>query len=170
MEDGLNYYEDGVARILKLMRDRFGDYFKTYYDDDIGDIPEANLPCLMVRETGGTIAPSATGTDQIVEQVVIIVSMNSKDDLGARTNQDLTGAKLRRIVKGQYPEGHANAGQYHQQSIMHVLSTHYTLSDGIISREIQTEFDVAQRGANTYTKEAYVTVTISRLAMVPARD
>ncbi|HMT18553.1 MAG TPA: hypothetical protein PKD15_00795 [Candidatus Saccharibacteria bacterium] len=169
MEDAINYYPDGVARVLRLLKETFGEDF-TYYDDDIGDVPEKSLPCIMVREGTGSINANASGTDLLREQIVITVSYNTKDDLRADQSQDLTGAKLRRIVKGQYPDGHARAGYYMDKTIMAVLRKHYTLDDAVIENTIETDFDVAQRGANTYTKEAYITLTIGRRALVPARD
>lgn len=154
MDDKKNYYKDGVARVLSLLKDTFGDYFKQYYDDEPSEIAQSDLPCVMVREATGIIQSGATGTDDIQEEVVIIIAMNSKDDLGGPEDEDLTGSKLRRVVKGQYPTGHAQAKEYQEKTVMYALRKNFTLDDAVIQNEIQTDFDIAQRGENTYTKEA----------------
>lgn len=169
MDDAKNYYSDGVARVLKLLKDTFGDTFKEYYDDEPIDIPESRLPCIMVKETTGGVRSGAAGTDDIGEEIVIIVAMNTKDDLGASTDSDLTGSKLRRIVKGQYPPGHAREKEYQDETVMAVIRKNFTLEDAIIDNFVRTDFDLNQRGDTTYTKEAYVTLTIERLAHVPSR-
>lgn len=168
MEDDTLFYDDGVERIMKLMKETFGDDFKAYYDDELPEIAEINLPCIMVKETTGNIAAGATGTDNVDEQVVVIIAMNLKDDIGASETDNLTGTKLRRIVKGQYPQGHAKAGQYHEKSVMYALRTNFTLDDAMIDNVIQTDMDIANRG-DVYTKEAYVTINLRRLAIVPSR-
>lgn len=170
MDDKNNYYKDGVARVLDILKDTFGDYFKMYYDDELSEVPESNLPCVMVSEGTGTVSSGATGTDNVTEQIVIIVSLNTKDDFGASAVENLTGSRLRRIVKGQYPEGHAKAGQYHEKTVMYALRKHYTLDDAVINNAVETDFSVAQRGQEVYTKEAYVTLNLQRLAFVPSRD
>ncbi len=170
MEDKNNYYKDGVARVLDILKETFGSYFKMYYDDELSDIPESNLPCVMVSEGTGTVSSGATGTDNLGEEIIIIVSLNPKDDFTGSSEENLTGARLRRIVKGQYPPGHAKAGQYHEQTIMYALRKHYTLDDAVINNAVETNFAVAQRGAQVYTKEAYVTLNLQRLAFVPSRD
>lgn len=169
MDDSNAYYEDGVARVLDLLRATFGDYFKFYFDDELSDMPESYLPCVMVRESSAAIASGATGTDKMGEEITIIIALNVKDDLGGSTDTDLTGTRLRRIVKGQYPEGHAKAKEYHEKTVMYTLRQNFSLGDAIIDNQIDIDFELAQRGESIYTKEAYITLNIQRLALVPTR-
>lgn len=170
MDDKTLYYRDGVARVLDLMRDTFGDFFKGYYDDERAELLEGELPCIMVKETTGEVRAGATMTDNVDEQIVIILALNLKEDLGASATDDLTGARLRRIVKGRYPQGHAKAGQYHERTVMSALRSNFSLGDAAIDNVIQTDMDIAQRGEILYTKEAYVTLAIRTLAIVPTRN
>lgn len=169
MEDSANYYKDGVARVLELMKDTFGDYFKAYFNGQPENIPESMLPCLMVSETTGRIESGATGTDNIIETIVIILVENKKDDAGSDPEKDLTELRLRRLVKGQYPEGSAKVGQYIEKSVMYAIRTYISMSDAVLNSEIETDFDVNIRGENTITQEAYVAITLERMALVPSR-
>ena len=163
------YYKDGVARVIELLRDAFGDQFKAYFNGQPQEIPESLLPCITVSETVGVIESGATGTDNITETVIIIVALNRKDDIDADPEKDLTEFKLRKLVKGQYPQGHAKAGQYMEQSLMYAIRTYITMMDSIVSSRIETDFDVNIRGEQTLTQEAYVAITLERMALVPSR-
>ena len=169
MENGI-YYKDGVTRILDLMKETFGDYFKAYFNGEPEMLPESVLPCLIVTETTGAIESGATGTDNITETVTIIAVENKKDDVGSDVADNLTEYRLRKIVKGQYPEGHEKAGQYINPSIMYAIRTYITMSDSVLESRIETKFDVNMISEETMTQEAYVTVTMRRLALVPARS
>lgn len=175
MQDSPTYYEDGVARVLKVLKDTFGTggLIRTYYNGQPEEIGESVLPCIMVSEGAGNIRAGATGTDVIVETVKIIVAFNKKDDLGASEDTDLTEFKLRKIVKGQDPA----TKQYLPQSVMYALRTHITLDDAVVESEIQTFFEddsigagVNVRGIDTVTQEAVIQLTIRRLALVPVRE
>lgn len=163
------YYKDGVARVIELLRDAFGDQFKAYFNGQPQEIPESMLPCIMVSETTGVIESGATGTDDITETIIIIVLLNRKDDIDADPEKDLTEFKLRKLVKGQYPQGHAKAGQYMEQSLMYAIRTYITMMDSVVNSRIETDFDVNIRGENVLTQEAYVAITLERMAIVPSR-
>ena len=57
------YYKDGVARVIELLKDTFGSYFKEYYDGEPENVPESMLPCIMVTSPRIDINGGATGTD-----------------------------------------------------------------------------------------------------------
>jgi len=170
MQETDRYYKDGVARILELLKDTFGDQFRAYFNGQPEDLSVSQLPCIMVSETIGTVESDATGLDRITEKVLIIIAANRKDDIGADENTDLTEYKLRKWVKGQYPEGHALQGQYLPETVMYAIRKHITMDNAVLSSTIETDFDILQRGEDTYTQEAYVSVTLQRLAAVPSRD
>lgn len=175
MDNDADFYKDGVDRVIELLRNTFGDFFKAYYDDEVEEVPESNLPCVMVRETISQVAAGATGTDDVDEQIVIIVALNRKDDLGGDNTKNLTGTKLRRIIKGRYPADHATKPkQYKEKTIMYVLRQNFTLAtnnadDNAIDNTVEIDMDVARRGESE-TKEAYITLAIRTLAMVPDRN
>lgn len=170
MDDQADFLPDGVARIIKLLKDTFGEEF-TYYDDNPSaeDIIDSNLPAIAVFETTGNIEPGATMTDDIVEQISIVVILNQKDDVGGSETENLTQRKLRRLVKGQYPDGHAKARQYHENSIMGIIARNYTLEDGSIQTSVATDMYVNPISDSLTTSEAIVSVTIKRLAYVLSR-
>jgi len=165
--DAPNYYKDGVARVLELLKNTFGDDpIKGYFNGQPNDIPESMLPAIMVSETAGRIDSGATGTDRITETILIVIAMNKKDDLGAPADIDLTEFKLRKLVKGQDPI----TMEYLPQTVMYAIRKHITMDDAVLNSSISTDFDVQIRGSDTVTQEAYVEVTLERLALIPSRD
>ncbi len=168
------YLKDGAARILELMKATFGDYFKAYFDGEPANIPEFYLPCIIIGETEGEISSGATGTDDIIETVTITLVLNKKDDLGASIDSDLTGFKLRKLVKGQNPST-SYPHEYIPQSVMYALRTQITLDDTVLSSTIRTVFGPNARLGGSdeeviATEEAVVTLTLERMALVPSRE
>lgn len=170
MQETDTYYKDGVARILELLKDTFGDQFRAYYNGNPEEIPASMLPCVIVSETTGVIESGATGTDDILETVIISLVMNKEDDMGSDPEKDLTEFKLRKLVKGQYPQGHAKAGQYIENTVMYAIRRYITMQDSVLNSRIETDFDVNVRGEDVITQEAYVVVTLERMAYVPSRS
>lgn len=169
--DDTKYFKDGVARVLELMKDTFGDMFVTYFSGQPAEIPESALPCIMVSEAEGTVVTGATGTDVIQENILIVLALNKKDDIGANGEvaDDLTETRLRRLVKGQKP-GPGGFPEYIEQTVMYALRKHITLGDTVVGNSISTDFSINLRGDNLATQEAYVTLTIERHAGIPQRD
>lgn len=170
--DDSKYFKDGVARVLELMKDTFGDDFRAYFSGQPAEIPESSLPCIMVSEAEGTVETGATGTDIITESILIVVAFNKKDDIGANGEvlDDLTETKLRRIIKGQKPSASGSFPEYLEKTVMYALRKHITLGQTVVGNAISTDFSINLRGDNLATQEAYVTLTIQRHAGIPVRD
>lgn len=167
--DSGKYYKDGAARVLDLLKDTFGNYFKAYFDGEA--IPtESLLPCVMVTVTKSSVASDATGTDRIQETIVVMIVENRKEDIGAPANANLTEFRLRKKVMGQDP----TTQQYIPESIMYALRKHYTLNNGfVVDNNVDIDFSPNIRGtidSPINTMEAYVTLNLARLALVPSRD
>ena len=159
------YYKDGVARVVELLKDAFGDQFKAYFNGETEPL-SSQLPCVMVSETEGNIVSDATGFDKITESIQIIIVVNKEDDIGAPPEQDLTEFKLRKMVKGQDP----TTAEYLPNTVMYAIRKHITMQDSVLSQSIQTVFGVNQLSDETLTQEAYVTITLTRLARVEERE
>lgn len=164
-----DYYQDGLARVLDLMKDTFGfdGPIKGYFNGEPEDIPISLLPAIIVTETDGTIETDATQTDLITENILIIVAMNRMDDIGGSKDTDLTDFKIRKLVKGQDPD----TRQYLPQTVMYAIRKHITMGNEILYSAVRTRFNVTElRGADTVTQEGYVELTIKRRIQVPQRD
>lgn len=170
MDSQTNYYRDGVARVIEILKDVFSDYFHAYLEGNSDELPESLLPCVMVTTTDGVIASGATGTDDIGEEIQIRVVISEKDYLGADETTDAADLAVRRLVMGQYPEGHAKAKQYIEPSIMFALRKYFTLDDGAVHNRVAFNFYPGQRGEQVFTREALLTLSIERMALVPSRE
>ena len=164
-----NYYRDGVARVLDLMKDTFGlnGPIRGYFNGEPEDIPESLLPAVIVTETEGTIETDATQTDLVTENILIIIAMNRMDDIGGSADTDLTDFRIRKLVKGQDPE----TGAYLPQTVMYAIRKHITMGNEIVYNSVRTRFNVTElRGEQTVTQEGYVELTLRRRIIVPQRD
>lgn len=170
MDEQANYYKDGPARVLEVLRDNFGDFFKVYYEGNTDEIPKSSLPCLMVTTVNGTVESGALATDVITETIAINVIFNERDFLGADGATDMADVTLRRLVLGQSPTNSQDElHEYIPKSIMYALRTNFTINNGAVDNTIEFDFYPAQRGEQLFTREAVITLRLQRLALVGAR-
>lgn len=169
MESG-DYLEDGVSRVLKLMKDTFGDYFRGYFNGEPANIPEMYLPCLIVSENRGTIQIESTATDEIIETISIIIVLNKKDYIAPDQDIDLSERTIRRLVKGQDNSGTDGVRPYMPKSVMYALRTNISLYGVDLSNDVEFEFgsdfSVDGDGKGLATEEAIVRLSIKRLALL----
>lgn len=166
MDDQTIYYDDGVARVIRILRDTFGDFFKNYYNGEPPEIPPQDMPCVIVSETDGSIEDGATGQDNITETIRITLSVDLREYANASDDTNMAEYHLRKLVKGQDP----TTLEYLPETVMYAIRKHHTINDRATSNTVRTEFAIAERAENFYAQEAYVTLTITRRAMVPERD
>lgn len=166
--DPTNYFEDGVDRVLRLMRDTFGSKFKRYFNGEALNPAPSMLPCIMVTETKSRINTDATGLDIAQEEIIIIVVLNMKDYAKISDDTVLPDYELRRIVQGQDPI----TKQYMPQTVLGAIRTHFTMDQDTLYNAADVDFTPGIRGnkeATINTWEAYVTITMQRLIPVPSR-
>lgn len=164
--EGTPTFEDVFDRIMKLMKDTFGDTFKAYYEGDPIEIPKANLPCVIMETQAGRTQLDATSTDRLQNQINIRLAFNKADDYGASDTQDLTEKKLRIMVQGRNP---AN-GQYLPNSVVGALRTNFTLSSNLIENDIDWEYSPQPRPNGLVTSEALVQVIAVERIIVANRQ
>lgn len=166
MDNKVDFYKDGVARVLEVLKNTFGDYFKEYFESAMDEIPETMLPCVMATSTTAQVKSGATGTDNITETLTLIVVLNEKDYLGAESATNVADWTLRHLVYGQDP----TSREYMAHSFMCALRKHFTLGDGVVDNQIRINFYPGQRGQQLFTREAVISLDIERMAIVPYRD
>lgn len=168
-DDPTQYYPDGVTQVIKLLQEELGDEY-SYFDDELLEIDQTQLPCIMVFEGIGGVKAGATMTDDLGETINIVVALNLLDDIESDENtvdyKNLTGARLRRLVKGQ----HKDTQEWLPGTIMHALRTKFTLENDTVGNSIDIDFSPNKRGNNVFTKEAYITITLERIVAVPERS
>lgn len=166
-----DYLEDGVSRVLKLMKDTFGDFFHSYFNGEPANISELSLPCLIVSENRGTINIESTATDQIIETISIIIVLNKKDYIAPDQDIDLSERTIRRLVKGQDGTVADGIRPYMTKSVMYALRTNISLYGVDLSNDVEFEFgsdfSVDGDGKGLATEEAIVRLSIKRLALLP---
>lgn len=172
MNPDVPYFEDGTTRVLRYLRENLGSSFKAYLEGDPVAIPMSLMPCICVAKLSGDTEPSATGTNDITERILIKVVLNKNDDLGANLsepNVDLTQRKLRTIVAGR-DKATAN---FLPDSIFGVLTTNFTLGNQVLSMNLSDEYGLDQRpnpesAESVITAEAYITLELNmRVIVIP---
>lgn len=166
--DEVNYWEDGVSRVLRLMKDTFGDMF-TYYKGEIINIPEMMLPCCMVSVPKTSINTKTSAHDSVQESIIIILVLNKKDDVNGSQDTDLTEYRLQKLVYGQDP----STAQYLPQTVMYAVRKNFTMNNDTIENNVDIDFTPNLRGSTENpieTQEAYITISLERLILVPNRS
>lgn len=163
------YLDDMATAVLNILRENMpSDYFKNYFDSELGQLDSSQLPCVMIRENSCDIDVGASGTDDLEESVTIIVCMDTKDDFGSdnyNSEHDYTGYRMRKLIKGQDP----TTGEYYPNTIMRVLRQYFTLDQTLTDNKIKIEYDNTQRNEDLFCYEAYITITGTRIATVYSR-
>lgn len=164
MDDNTPLWPEAETTVLKLVRTGFGDYFRQYYKGEPNFIPEQLLPAIVVRpmKSNHSLDDAPTGFDVQLDEVMIKIIFNKKDDLNVPPDGLLTETKLKRLISGR----DATTGQYLPATVMGILRANITLEGTIINQnnDVQYQFDVQEDG--TITSEAHVTVVIRQLVPV----
>jgi len=176
MPSQVAYYSDATDRILKYLEGGLGSQFKRYFEGDPVHIPVSLMPAVCVMKLSGKTRPSATGTNDLDETILVKLVYNKADDYGANIEADdvdFTERKMRRLVSGRDPA----TGQYLAGSVFGILANHFTLGDVIVGMDVTDEYDINYRptAANPaselmMTSEAYITVNLRMRVLVPNRD
>ena len=151
-------YDDNVQRLLNIMQSTFGDQFKTYYDDDPEQIPDFNLPCIVVTKNGDTTTEGAYGVDDVEEELVVKVILNKKDDFSADVDPtNMTQRKIRDFIGKRDPE----TGLYDEKSVKGALRA--LALEGIlaIAPTMTVVYGITPRLNDTLTAEGHVTFKIT---------
>jgi hypothetical protein len=118
-----------------------------------------------------TVQGGAIGTDDIGEQIVIIIVVNRKDYINADPTKDLSEYWIRKKILAQDPV----TSQYVDDCIVGALRRHITLDEASVGQQVHIAIDTNTRfvnkdGESAATFEGYVTVDIDRTALVPVRN
>lgn len=150
-------YEDSVRRVLKLMKDTFENGpFKEFYDGDPEEIPEFNLPCLVVSMVSDNTQAGSFGQDDVTETLVIKVIMNKKDDWSNETDPlNMTERKIRELVGLRDPA----TGNYEDRTVKGALRKFGTQGITSIGLSVDTEYGITPRANDIITAEGHVTFT-----------
>jgi hypothetical protein len=155
-------YQDNVQRMLRLMKDTFGDAFKTYYDGDPEAIPLFNLPAIIVTQTGDDTREAEMGEDDIEDRLTIKVVFNKRDDWdGDKVNPlNMTERKIRDFIAARDQD----TGNYDPRTIKGALRNHaldgVTAVAGAMNVEYGINPRIAGEGLADLTAEGHVSFTI----------
>lgn len=161
MDLGQDKYKlDVVDNLLALMKQEFGDVFKSFYDGDPIVIPIASLPAIIVEKPVGQVNQDATSTDKLGSELRLKLVLNKADDYGATDAIALTEKKLRRYVEGIDPD----TNTYARGTVMYILRTNINLGGSVLDWQIDINYDLQPRPRQLVTSEAQISlVTQERL-------
>ena len=155
--------QDSVERVLCLMKDTFGDEFKTYYDGDPEVIPRFNLPCLIVMQTTDNTSESETGSDDVDDEIRIKLVFDKREDFDFDMTKDvdMTEKRLRKLVAGRGTDG-----RYLSTSVKGALREDLLDGPTAIAPTMTIQYGINPRetlgseGNVPLTAEAWVTFTL----------
>lgn len=155
--DDAQVYLDGAQRLKNVVEAQCGSLFKEYFIGVPDAIPEAALPCVILYKVAGKISLSQrTGTDDLVEQVMIHIILNGKDGFGTPDDDNTVMRQLFTTVEGRDPQ----TGNYLPTSIMYAIRQNLTLGGSVYNHDEEMNYDVTPRPDQPNLVEAIITVTI----------
>lgn len=149
---------DNVQRLLGVMKDTFGTTFKCYYDDDPEQIPDFNLPCLVVSQLGDTTDQAAFEQDDVEEELVVKVIMNKKDDFGMDVDPtNMTQRKIRELIGKRDPA----TGDYDARTVKGALRKFGLSGILAVAPQMTTVYGITPRYNDMLTAEGHVVFKIT---------
>lgn len=173
----VQYYSDATDRILAYLEGGLGKgIIKRYFEGDPLHIPASLMPAICVMKLSGDTKVSATGTNDLIEKLLIKVVFPKKDDYGSNFSDDkvdFTERKLRRLVSARDPV----TGKFLNGSIFGILMSNITLGDVVLSMDLADDYALDYRPAGPdpagelmMTSEAYITVDLRMRVIVTPRN
>jgi hypothetical protein len=168
------FFNDAVDRILAYLEGGFGQTFHRYFEGDPIYIPLSLMPAICVIKLSGETKPSATGTNDLMEKILIKVVYSKKDDYGSNFEDDtvdFTERKLRRLISARDPV----TKQFLPGTIFGILMTNFTLGDQVLDMTLSDDYAIDYRPTTAspkeeymLTQEAYITVDLRmRVVVLP---
>lgn len=155
--DDSQVFLDGAQRLKNVVEAQCGSLFKAYFIGVPDAIPEAAMPCVIFYKVAGKISLSQrTGTDDLVEQVMIHILLNGKDGFGTPDDDDTVMRQLFTTVEGRDPQN----GNYLPTSIMYAIRQNLTLSGTVYNHDEEMNYSVTSRPEQPNIVEAIITATI----------
>lgn len=173
-EQQTEYGLDNCQRLLGLCRDVFGERMHEYYDGFPKTMwPKSAMPLIIVDKEAGNVNISATGTDEVTEQINIFIFMSDQDDIRPGDKNRTTKRKLQNWIEGMNPDNRT----YHAGSLMATLRSRYTLDQYNIGNVADVNYEqvsidrVNDEGVDTETLEsARIQVLMTRRVIVLDRS
>ncbi len=163
---GIVKYDQTLSEKVKdALEGAFGNIFRSYYIGDPLSFPKSSLPAIVVEKQAGVISQDATGFDQSLSTILIILADDKKVDLKNPGRKKTSHVRFSQWVEGRDP----TTKQYLDQSVMGVLRKQFTLNEKITDQDITIEYGVNVRPAGLMTAEARITVVMSELVEIGSR-
>jgi hypothetical protein len=158
-------YVNTATALLNLLKAKYKDgTVKSFYEGDPIQIPDAAYPAIIVEKISARVGVDASGMDKMIENLVIKIVMNKKEDLGQDDTVDMTERKLREFV-----EGRDDNGLYASNTILNLIRTMLTLEGRVVNNDTNISYDVIPLGGGRARSEADITVTLTERILVPNR-
>lgn len=156
------YAKDSITRLIELFQAQFGDYFNSYWEDmPLMPPVKEEYPALMIQKLAGTAVLGPTSTDEVTEQIQIVVMKNTADAVGSTNVKTTTQREVQLLVEGQDP----STLDYYKDTILYVVRTYLTLTEWLIDSDVKIRYGL-ERPSNMETNIAYAEVTLSTQRMV----
>lgn len=147
---------------------------KSFWDGDPIAIPQSALPAIIIETRDADFDNFSTMQVSNLEEVVIKVLVNKKDDKGKASEQVLGHRTLKELVEGR---DESDRKYLHPNSICSILFTNFSLTNNAYNQTITRRYgisvrrDAANRKADNlmYIAEAQITTRVEDLIEVPGR-
>lgn len=161
------YLPDASTRLIRLMKQTFGDRFREYFDGIPNEeLPEGAFPCVIVHKVTGSVESGATGTDVMRSQINIHFLLNQADDVNASGSQDVTLKRLRQMIEGRSDETRS----WQPGTALHALRSNITLEELTLELDTDVQYDVTPRFELPSITEATIQIITREFVPVGARN
>lgn len=170
MDDQQDYFKDSVTLLIELLQDALGGQIKTYYEGAPQQMPaESAFPICSVYKTKGRNTVGATATDEVTEEIMIVIMTNRLIFTGSPSTIDTPMRHLQKLVEGRDPSQPAYFGQYLPNTVLGALRTYLTLGTYTINSDVSVTYDSVARKENPAIAEADIHLVLTETVHIADR-
>lgn len=153
--------------VLDILEASFGkSVFTTYREGDPIVFPKSMLPAIFVSEPRTHYDLGPSGHDEIIHEILVQVVFDKRSEFG---NPDLA-ATLDRKIETMIQGVDSTTGELSSVSVLGALRKNLSMSNLVISNEVDVEKGVVPRSDELDTMEGQITIRVAEIRAVSGRS
>lgn len=152
-----------IINTLKANLKPFG--IKEYFNGNINEIGQSQLPCICVVKLSSEPLQGPTGMDKRQHTILVRVIYNKKDEFGKASKDFMLQKTLEKLMEGI----DTDTGEYAIPSVLGILRRNFTLGSLVCNNNISISYTDNTDIPNNYLYEARATCVFDELLTVTPR-
>jgi len=162
----MNYRRTVTETVINILKDNLKPFkIKEYFNGNINEIGQSQLPCICVVKLSSTPLQGPTGMDKRQHSILIRVIYNKKDEFGKSSNDFMLQKTLEKLMEGI----DVDTGEYATASVLGILRRNFTLGSLVCNNNVEITYTDNPDIPNNYLYEARANCVFDEILTVTPR-